>query len=80
MHNVYIIQSESHPSQTYVGYSTNMKQRLSNHNVGYGQHTSKYRPWKLQFYAAFEEKQKALEFEAYLKSHSGKAFTSKRLI
>jgi predicted GIY-YIG superfamily endonuclease len=80
MHYVYILRSEAQPSQSYVGYSTDLKQRLSDHNAGRSKHTSKYRPWALEFYAAFLEKQKALEFEIYLKSHSGKAFASKRLI
>ena len=37
-------------------------------------------PWKLIFFLAFQDKQTALSFEAYLKSHSGKAFLHKRLI
>lgn len=80
MHYVYIIRSESHPEQRYVGYSTELKNRLHDHNAGKSPHTSKYTPWRLVFYSAFPEKQTALAFEAYLKSHSGKAFTVKRLL
>jgi len=35
---------------------------------------------KLVFYAAFETKKKALDFEKYLKTNSGFAFRNKRLI
>jgi putative endonuclease len=36
-------------------------------------------PWELKWYCAFPDKYKALAFEAYLKSHSGRAFAKKRL-
>jgi hypothetical protein len=32
------------------------------------------------WYCGFPEKMKALAFECYLKSHSGKAFAAKRLL
>jgi predicted GIY-YIG superfamily endonuclease len=37
-------------------------------------------PWILVWYCAFPDKQRALAFEAYLKSHSGRAFSKKRLL
>jgi len=80
MYYTYIIRSTIFPEKTYIGYSENLKQRLQYHNEGRCKYTSHFKPWKLIFYAAFETKQKAMDFEKYLKSHSGKAFTSKRLI
>ena len=80
MHYVYLIRSDSHPKQSYVGYSTDLRKRLHYHNQGDSPHTAKYRPWSLAFYAAFPTKTKALEFETYLKTHSGKAFIAKRLV
>ncbi len=77
MHYTYILKSISDPSQTYIGFTSNLKQRLSDHNSSKSYHTSKYTPWNLEFYCAFNDKLKALEFEKYLKSHSGKAFTKK---
>jgi len=41
--------------------------------------TAKFKPRKLVWYCAFPDKYKALEFEKYLKSHSGRAFAKKRL-
>ena len=76
----YIIRSKLDPNQTYIGFSSNLKQRLEYHNAGKCKHTSKFIPWEIIFYAAFKEKQKAIDFEKYLKSHSGKAFSHKRLI
>jgi putative endonuclease len=50
------------------------------HNSGQSKHTSKYKPWRVVWYASFESKQKAEGFEKYLKTASGKAFMNKRLI
>lgn len=77
---VYILRSIQEPGQTYVGFSTDLKTRFDTHQKGGCPHTSKFRPWELIWYCAFPEKPQALEFEKYLKSHSGKAFASKRLM
>lgn len=77
---VYIIRSTSSPDQEYVGATSDLKQRIKDHNAGKSTHTSKYMPWKLIWYCAFEDKITALNFEKYLKSHSGRAFSKKRLL
>ena len=76
---VYIIRSTADPDQEYVGLSEDLKQRLSDHNAGKSTHTAKFLPWKLLWYCAFPDKKRALAFERYLKSHSGRAFSKKRL-
>lgn len=77
---VYIIRSLANPEQQYVGASEDLKRRLADHNAGKSVHTAKFKPWELLWYCAFPDKFKALEFEKYLKSHSGRAFSTKRLI
>jgi predicted GIY-YIG superfamily endonuclease len=47
------------------------------HNNGEVPHTSKNKPWKIQTAISFNDKTKALAFEKYLKSHSGRAFAKK---
>lgn len=79
MHYVYLLRSQKAPSQTYVGYTNDLKNRLNKHNKGDSIHTSKFIPWKLETYLAFSSKQKAIDFERYLKTGSGKAFANKRL-
>ncbi len=74
---VYILQSQSSPKQTYVGFTANLNQRLKQHNSSQSTHTAKYRPWQIQTAIAVDSKSKALALEKYLKSHSGKAFASK---
>ncbi len=79
MHYVYLLQSLSVPGQRYVGMTDNLKKRFSEHNRGESKHTSKFVPWKLVTYVAFSDKQKAKEFEVYLKAGSGHAFAKRHL-
>ena len=51
--------------------------RLAKHNAGEVPHTSKFRPWKVESYFAFETKEKATAFEAYLKTGYGHAFAKR---
>jgi predicted GIY-YIG superfamily endonuclease len=76
---VYIIRSVTAPEQDYTGATADLKQRVADHNAGKSTHTAKFMPWELVWYSAFPDKYKALEFEKYLKSHSGRAFARKRL-
>jgi putative endonuclease len=77
---VYIIRSETCPMREYVGATADLRQRIADHNAGKSRYTSKFTPWDLIWYSAFPDKLKALEFEKYLKSHSGRAFSKKRLL
>jgi len=79
MRDVYLLQSKSSADQHYVGVTSNLKQRLADHNAGRSPHTSKYVPWRLVTYIAFSDEKKAEIFERYLKSGSGHAFARKRL-
>ncbi len=79
MHYVYLIQSIPFPDQNYIGLTSDLNNRLQAHNEGRSPHTSKYKLWKLVTYLVFSDKSKAIEFESYLKSGSGRAFANKRL-
>lgn len=79
MYYVYLIESITRSNTRYIGFSTDLKRRIADHNAGKNLSTSGHRPWRLVTYFAFSEKQKALKFEAYLKSGSGRAFANKRL-
>ena len=79
MYYVYILQSERDQSR-YIGVTEDLKRRLQEHNNGNARYSSTKRPFKIVWYSAFTIKTKAHEFEKYLKSSSGYAFTKKRLI
>jgi putative endonuclease len=68
-----------YPCKTYTGYTINSKERFADHNQGQSIHTAKYSPWQLEAYFAFREEFKAVAFEKYLKSGSGRVFAIKRL-
>jgi predicted GIY-YIG superfamily endonuclease len=74
---VYILQSVKYQENHYTGLTTDIKKRIVKHNNGDVPYTSKYKPWILQTAISFREKDKALAFEKYLKSHSGRAFAKK---
>ncbi|MCF8146631.1 MAG: GIY-YIG nuclease family protein [Deltaproteobacteria bacterium] len=75
----YILESERFPNRFYTGFTENLQSRLESHNQGHNQHTARLKPWRVKTAIAFTDRQKALDFEAYLKSPSGRAFAKKRL-
>ena len=76
---VYILQSERDQERFYTGFTEDLESRLKLHNSGGSQHTSKYGPWHVKTAIAFDNRQKALNFEEYLKTPPGRAFAKKRL-
>lgn len=77
MKHVYLIQSRSHPEQRYTGMTADVDKRLIAHNAGQSTHTAKFRPWRLVLSLAFVDEGKAVAFERYLKTGSGRAFATK---
>ncbi len=46
MHYVYILESEAVAARFYVGLTSDLKQRLADHNADKSTHTSKFKPWR----------------------------------
>ena len=63
----------------YVGYSSNLKERMLDHKQKQVT-TTENGGYILVWYSAFTSKIKALSFEKYLKSSSGHAFRKKHLL
>ena len=78
MYYVYLLRSLKDLSKTYIGYTTNLDERLETHNSGGSIYTQQDKPWKLIMYLAFDSEQKAKDFEKYIKVGSGHAFAKKR--
>ncbi len=76
---VYILRSVSDPERFYVGMTKDLRERLKKHNSRSVPHTSKHAPWTIKTYVAFSDERQAFDFEKYLKSPSGRAFSKKRL-
>ncbi|MBP9716875.1 MAG: GIY-YIG nuclease family protein [Candidatus Levybacteria bacterium] len=78
MYYVYLLKLSN--NEIYTGSTKDLKTRVSDHQEGKNISTKPFRPVKLIYYCAFPSKSRAIKFEIYLKSGSGKAFRNKRLI
>ena len=64
----------------YTGFTTNVEDRLKRHMAGYVPSTKLRLPVSLVAYFAFIQEHRALSFEKYLKSGSGRAFLSRHFL
>ena len=77
---VYVLRSLKEPERIYIGSTSDLRERLREHNWGVSPHTAGHRPWALAWYAGFCSEEGSRAFERYLKSGSGRAFLRKRLL
>jgi predicted GIY-YIG superfamily endonuclease len=78
-HYVCLLKSQSDPSRHDTGLTEDLDSPLAKHNRGEVPSTTPFRPWCIDVAIAFRERNKAVAFENYLKSHSGRAFAKKHL-
>ena len=78
MFYVYVLRSES-DSGFYIGFSTNLRARLRQHQDGESFATSHRGPWKLIYYEAYTEREDAEGREKFLKSGAGRRFLHTQL-
>ena len=69
MFYVYLLRSKN---QHYIGYTTDLKRRITEHNAGQNIATIAYRPWDLIFYEAYVNREDARRREKYLKTTQGR--------
>ena len=66
---VYMLKSLGANSVTYVGYTSNLKKRISLHNSGKGAKFTRGRKWKLIFKEKCNSKSEAISREYYIKNN-----------
>ena len=66
---VYMLKLISKKSITYVGYTKDIKKRISLHNNGKGAKFTRGRKWKLIYKEKFLSKNKAISREYYIKKN-----------
>jgi predicted GIY-YIG superfamily endonuclease len=71
---VYVLKSDTVANCYYTGLTVDVAVRLATHNSGGSAHTAADRPWRVVVTLEFDEESKAVRFERYLKSGSGRAF------
>ena len=65
---VYMLKSKGKKTITYVGYTNNINNRLSKHNLNKGAKSTKGYKWELVYKKRFNSKNKALSYEYKLKN------------
>jgi len=77
MHHVYIIENKD--GNWYIGYSTNLRQRIADHNRHKNVSTARGENWQLIYCESYIEKMDALGREKFLKSGAGWRFLKKQM-
>lgn len=75
---VYVLRSQR-DRQFYVGFTTDLKQRIAEHNAGRVESTCRRVPLELVYYEACRNQRDATMREKYLKSSWGKRYLKGRL-
>lgn len=78
MFYVYILQSNKN-KQLYIGYTSDLKRRFKEHNLGLNFSTKRYMPWKIIYYEACTEESDAKRREKYLKTTQGNRLIKRRI-
>ena len=74
---VYLLKSRKKEDCYYVGLTSDIVTRIETHNSGGSLHTASARPWRIVVTVEFDDESKAVRFERYLKSGSGRAFANR---
>ena len=69
LYYVYMLKSKSMKPITYVGYTNNLKKRISLHNSGKGAKFTRGRQWILIYKEKFKSKKEAISREYYIKNN-----------
>ena len=68
-YHVYMLISLSRKPVTYVGYTNNLKRRITLHNMSKGAKFTKGRKWKLIYKEKHGSKKEAISREYYIKNN-----------
>ena len=79
MYSIYVIISQKDGTR-YIGFtSKDPKIRTNEHNSNKGKFTRGHQPWKLIYTEQFEDKNKALLREKFIKSGKGRKWMDKKI-
>lgn len=77
MYYVYVLKSLSKQNKFYIGYSADLKARVTSHDQGQNTSTKYHRPWELIYYEAYKSASLARDRESILKQR-GKTWQTLR--
>ncbi|HAO81367.1 MAG: GIY-YIG catalytic domain protein [Parcubacteria group bacterium GW2011_GWD2_43_10] len=75
---VYVIQSVRE-GELYIGRTTDLRKRFSQHNRGSSPSTNRYTPWRPIYYEACLHRLDAERRERYLKTSQGRRLLKRRI-
>lgn len=76
---VYVLENQDNKS-FYIGYTTDLKRRLFEHNSGKGARSTRIKKdWKLIYFEGYISKMDAIGREKFLKGGSGRKYIKKQL-
>ena len=78
MFYTYVLKSKK-DSELYIGFSSDLKKRFSDHNKGLVDITKNRRPFELVYYEACLSKGKAVKREKSLKTGFGRIYLKNRI-
>ena len=74
---VYVLRNGDPNPRFYVGLTSDVREQLDDHNSGRYPTTARHRPWQLHVVVVFPDEARAIRFERYLKSGSGREFAKR---
>jgi len=74
----YVLRSRR-DGKLYIGFCSNLKKRVKEHNVGKVTTTNLRRPFELVYFEACLDKDKAVKREKYFKTGFGRRFLKSRV-
>lgn len=78
MYYTYVLRSKT-DYKLYIGYTSNIKKRLQEHNSGNNQSTKIRKPFELVYIEGCLDKYKAIKREKYFKTGFGRRFLKNRI-
>ena len=78
MYYTYVLRSRR-DGKLYIGFCSNLKKRVKEHNVGKVTTTNLRRPFELVYFEACLDKDKAVKREKYFKTGFGRRFLKSRV-
>ncbi len=66
---MYMLKSKNSKAVTYVGYTNDIKKRITLHNAGKGAKFTRGRKWKLIYKEKIKTKSEAISREYYIKNN-----------
>ena len=69
----YVLYSKTF-DKIYIGHSSDIQRRITEHNTGESRYAKRYAPWELVYSEEFPTRAEAMKREKELKSQKGREF------